>query len=83
MPEAGGDDQTQVGRREHKGDKVNSGVHQHDRGDDFIDVNICHGLSRWLSGEESACQRRRRRGNLWNWEDPLEKEMATPSSILA
>ena len=83
LPEAGGDDRIQVGRREYKADKVNSGVHQRDCGDDFIDVNICHGLSRWLRGEESACQRRRCRCNLRNWEDPLEKETATPSSIPA
>ena len=39
-------------------------------------------LSWWLSGKESACQCRRCRFNLAQ-EDPLEKEMATHSSILA
>ena len=34
----------------------------------------------WLSGKEFACQCRRRR---FNQEDPLEKEMATHSSIFA
>ena len=65
MPEAGGDDKIQVGIRQYKGEKVNSGVHHDDCGNDFIDANICHGLSRWLSGKESACQCRRLRFNLW------------------
>ena len=39
-------------------------------------------LPSWFSGKESACQCRKRRFNLV-WEDPLEKEMATHSSILA
>ena len=34
----------------------------------------------WLHGKESACQFRRRS---LGWEDPLEKEMATYSKILA
>ena len=41
------------------------------------------GLPWWLSGEESACQCRRCRFDPWGWEDPLEEEMATHSSILA
>ena len=40
------------------------------------------GLSKWLSGKESVCEQ-----ELWvrslGREDPLEKEMATHSSILA
>ena len=36
------------------------------------------------SGKEPACQcRRRKRVLSLGWEDPLEKEMATHSSILA
>ena len=38
-------------------------------------------LPRWLSGKVSACQCRKIQS--LGWEDPLEKEMATPSSILA
>ena len=40
------------------------------------------GLPRWLSGEESTC---RAGMQVWSlgWEDPLEKEMATHSSMLA
>ena len=47
------------------------------------------GLPRWLSGKESTCQSRRHkrlerhRFDSWVGEDPLEKEMATHSSILA
>ena len=37
----------------------------------------------WLSGKESICQYRRQRFNPLGREDPLEKEMATHSSILA
>ena len=40
-------------------------------------------LPRWLSGEESACQGRRRRFDPWVGKDPLEEEVATHSSILA
>ena len=36
-----------------------------------------------LSGKESTCQCRRRRFDSWEREDPLEKEMATHSSIFA
>ena len=39
------------------------------------------GLPSWLSGKESSCQEMRVLS--LGWEDPLEKEMATPSSILA
>ena len=37
----------------------------------------------WLSGKESACQCRRCEFDPWAREDPLEKEMATHSSIPA
>ena len=40
-----------------------------------------HGLPWWLSGKESTCRRPGVRS--LGWEDPLEKEMATHSSILA
>jgi len=42
-------------------------------------------LPKWLSGKEYACQCRRRRdsGSIPGQKDPLEKEMATHSSILA
>ena len=39
-----------------------------------IDISVGH--QRWLSGKASACQS-------LEWEDPLEKETATHSSILA
>ena len=41
-------------------------------------AGIITGLPKWLNGKESACSA----GDL-SQEDPLEKEMATPSSILA
>ena len=42
------------------------------------------GLPRWLSGKESACQRRRhRRSRFSPREDLLAEDMATHSSILA
>ena len=41
------------------------------------------GLPWWLSGKETACQCRSLRFDPWAGEDPLEKEMATHSSILA
>ena len=41
-----------------------------------------HRPPRWLSGKESACQCRRQVLSL-GWEDPLEKEKATHSSILS
>ena len=37
----------------------------------------------WLSGKESACQCSRKGFDPLGHEDPLEKEMATHSSILA
>ena len=44
-----------------------------------------HGLPWWLSGKESACNQKPQ--ETWvqflDQEDPLEKEMATHSSILA
>ena len=40
------------------------------------------GLPRWLNGKVSASQCRTRVQSL-GWEDPLEEEMATYSSILA
>ena len=42
------------------------------------------GLPRWLCGKESACQCKRHRRRVWSlgWEDLLEEEMTTPSSIL-
>ena len=43
-----------------------------------------HGLPRWLSGKEYACQAVDMVSiQFLGWEDPLEKEMATHSSILA
>ena len=41
------------------------------------------GLLRWLSSKESPCRCRRCWFNPLSWEDPLEEEMATQSSILA
>ena len=41
------------------------------------------GLPRWFSGKESACQCRKHRVQSLGQEDPLEKGMATHSSILA
>ena len=40
------------------------------------------GLFRWLSGKESSCQAGDA-GLILGWEDPLEKETATHSSICA
>ena len=44
-----------------------------------------HGLSWWLSGKESMCnaEATEKRVQSLNQEDPLEKEMATQSSIFA
>ena len=49
----------------------------------IIEVLHLNNPPKWLSGEESAC--RCRRLGFMGWEDPLEEEMATPStpSILA
>ena len=41
------------------------------------------GFPRWLSGKESTCQSRNTEVQFLGWEDPLEEEMATHSSILA
>ena len=41
------------------------------------------GLPLWLSGKQSTCQCRRHEFKSLSWDDPLEKEMATHSSILA
>ena len=40
------------------------------------------GHPRWLSGKESACQAGDP-DSIPGWEDPLEKEIATHSSVLA
>ena len=45
-------------------------------------ISEFHGLSWWLSGKESTCQRRREGFDHWFGKSPLEKEMATHSSIL-
>ena len=48
--------------------------------------DICYGLPWWLRGRRSAyeCRRHRRHGfDPLVWEDPLEEEMATLSSLLA
>ena len=45
-------------------------------------VNNLKGLPRWLTGKESACSAVDLR-SVPGSEDPLEKEMATHSSILA
>jgi len=43
------------------------------------------GLPQWLSGKESAAMQELQEmwGQSLSWEDPLEKEMATHSSVLA
>ena len=41
-----------------------------------------HELLQWFSGKGSACHRQRRLGFDPSWEDSLEKEMATRSSVL-
>ena len=40
------------------------------------------GLPWWLSGKESACQRRRRRFDPWGLEDPLGSEVAATPVLL-
>ena len=47
----------------------------------YFDYVIYLGFPGGASGKEPACQCRRRR--FLGWEHPLEKEMATHSSILA
>ena len=49
----------------------------------ILRLTINLGLPWWLSGKESTCQCRRCRFRSLGWEDALEKEMATRSSILA
>ena len=50
-------------------------------------IYLLTGLPRWFSDKESICQCRRLRRQEFNqslgWEDPLEEEMATHSSIFA
>ena len=41
------------------------------------------GLPRWLNGKESTCQSRRLQFGSLGRENPLEKQVATHSSILA
>ena len=48
----------------------------------MISKNKSDGLPWWLSGKESACSVGDA-GSTLGWEDPLEKEVATHSSILA
>ena len=43
---------------------------------------MCQGLLWWHKGKEFACQTGDP-GSIPGWEDPLEKEMATHSSLLA
>ena len=49
----------------------------------FIAEPLFHGLPRRLSGKESVCQEGDLHVQSLGWEDNLEKEMATHSSILA
>ena len=48
----------------------------------FCLLSICHSLPWWLSSKASACNAET---GIWllSWEDPLDKEMATHSSIFA
>ena len=51
---------------------------------DIMMIVYTSGLLWWLSGTESVCQGLIPRfGRSLGWEDPLEEEMATHSSILA
>ena len=50
---------------------------------DIRKCNSCTGFPWWLSGKESTCQCRRRGVQSLIQGDPLEKEIATHSSILA
>ena len=50
----------------------------------FLKTNMLtmnKGLPWWLSHKEPACQHKRCRFDLWIGENPLQKEMATQSSI--
>ena len=49
----------------------------------WTELNVYMGLPRWLSDKESACQCRRHRFDCWVRKIPLEKGMATYTSILA
>ena len=52
----------------------------------WVGLLLILGLPWWLSGKESACQFlpvQEMRVRSLNWEDPLEEEMATHSSIIA
>ena len=40
-----------------------------------------YGLLKWLRSKESACQLGKHGFDPWGWEVPLEKEMATHSSM--
>ena len=47
---------------------------------------LINGLPRWYSGKEFACQCRRCKRHRFRslvWEDPLEEEIVTQSSVLA
>ena len=45
---------------------------------------MCMYVFSWcFDGKESTCQLRETQVQSLGWEDPLEKEMATPSNILA
>ena len=53
---------------------------------DLLVIQLKLGLPRWCGGKESACQCRKLKRCGFHppgWEDPLEEEMATHSSILA
>ena len=49
----------------------------------IITSELYWGLPWWLSGKEPACRRQETWLRTLGWEDPLKKEMATHSSILA
>ena len=49
----------------------------------LVSCNCIYGLPRWFSGKEPACQCGRCELDLWIGKIHLEKEMATPSSILS
>ena len=44
---------------------------------------VLYGLPWWLSGKESACQCRRLEFKSLGWEDRLEQEVESHSSVLA
>ena len=65
---------------------VNEEINRHHRIDSFQHSFLNYlGLPRWHSGKESTCLCRRfkRQVRSLDWDDPLEEEMATLSSILA